>query len=84
MSDRVTAGIDIGHSTTKIVVLKGGEIAYKAVDKSPAAGAEAFGCVTDKFNKVAFEAVTTAALRIEVQLQDKFSGGILEWRAGEK
>lgn len=55
-----------------------------AAAAAPAAGAEAFGCATDKFNKVTFEAVTTTALRIEVQLQDKFSGGILEWRVGGK
>jgi hypothetical protein len=34
----------------------------------------------DKFNKVTFEPVQTTALRLEVQLQQDFSGGILEWR----
>jgi len=34
----------------------------------------------NSYNRVAFKAVSTEALRIEVQLQPKFSGGILEWR----
>jgi hypothetical protein len=34
----------------------------------------------DRFNAVEFEPVTTAALRLEVQLRPEFSGGILEWQ----
>ena len=34
----------------------------------------------NKFNKAAFDAVETTALRLEVQLQPNFSGGILEWQ----
>jgi hypothetical protein len=34
-------------------------------------------------NRVTFTPVTTTALRLEVQLQPKFSGGILEWRMKE-
>ena len=41
-----------------------------------------FGTAKDKFNKVAFEPVSTKALRLEVKLQANFSGGILEWRVG--
>jgi len=50
----------------------------------PVGGASAYGCEKDKFNKVTFDAVTTAAFRIEVQLQEGFSGGMLEWRVGGK
>ena len=40
-------------------------------------------CVTSAtYNKVTFAPVTTTALRVEVQLQDGFSGGILCWRNG--
>jgi DUF1680 family protein len=39
-----------------------------------------YGVEIDKFNVATFDEVETAALRIEVQLRDKFSGGILEWR----
>jgi hypothetical protein len=38
-----------------------------------------YGVEKDKFNKVSFEPVQTAAMRLEVQLQPDFSGGILEW-----
>jgi hypothetical protein len=38
----------------------------------------------DAFNKVTFDPVTTAELRLEATLQAEFSGGILEWRAGER
>ncbi len=48
----------------------------------PVAGASGYGTRADTFNKVTFEAVETTSLRIEVQLQPGFSGGILEWRIG--
>jgi hypothetical protein len=34
----------------------------------------------DKFNHADLEPLTTDALRIEVQLQPGYSGGVLEWR----
>jgi hypothetical protein len=34
----------------------------------------------DKFCEVKFKGVTTPALRLEVQLEKDYSGGILEWR----
>lgn len=34
----------------------------------------------DDWNRLTFDAVNTAALRLEVELQPNFSGGILEWR----
>jgi len=48
----------------------------------PVEGAGDFGVAKDAFNKVAFPAVETDGLRIEVQLQPNVSGGILEWRVG--
>jgi len=33
------------------------------------------------FNRVSFAPVETKALRVRVELQDGFSGGILEWKA---
>ena len=36
--------------------------------------------VGDGWNRVEFPAVETTQLRIEVQLQPDFSGGILEWK----
>ncbi|MGD8240664.1 MAG: glycoside hydrolase family 127 protein [Armatimonadota bacterium] len=49
----------------------------------PVEAASAYGTERDTFNKVTFRAVTTQELRLEVQLQEGFSGGILEWRVGE-
>mgnify|MGYP001056974446 CR=1 FL=1 len=46
----------------------------------PAAAKGGFGVARDKFNAVGFEPVSTTALRIDVELGDKVSGGILEWR----
>ncbi len=34
----------------------------------------------DKYNTLEFDPVRTTALRIEVELQEGFSGGVLEWR----
>ncbi len=47
--------------------------------KSVATGAE-FGTRRDDWNTVRFESIKTDALRLDVQLQPEFSGGILEWR----
>jgi hypothetical protein len=43
-----------------------------------------YGTARDKFNKVGFEPVQTAGLRIEVQLQPGLSSGILEWKLDTK
>jgi len=37
----------------------------------------------DRFNRVAFKPVRTDGLRLEVTLQEGFSGGILEWKVEE-
>lgn len=49
-------------------------------DWKPVDASGPYGVAQDAFNTVAFEPVTTEALRIVVQLQPKFSGGVLEWR----
>jgi hypothetical protein len=46
----------------------------------PVAGSSEFGVAKDRFNRVTFTPVTAEGLRIEVELQPKVSGGILEWR----
>lgn len=43
-------------------------------------GAGEYGTQRDRFNAAAFDAVETTSLRVEVTLQESFSGGILEWR----
>ena len=44
----------------------------------------AYGTAKDTFNTVAFEPVTAGAMRLQIQLQDGFSGGILECRFGPR
>ncbi len=39
-----------------------------------------FGVRRDGWNRVAFKSVETTALRLEVQMQPNYSGGILEWK----
>jgi hypothetical protein len=57
---------------------------YKDGDQwKPIAATTDYGVKRDQFNRVTFTPVTTTALRLEVQLQPKFSGGILEWRMSE-
>ena len=34
----------------------------------------------DKLHRVEFKPITTTAMRVEVKLQDGFSGGVMEWR----
>jgi len=46
--------------------------------------AGSYGVEKDKFNSVTFSPVQTSALRLEMQLQQDFSGGILEWRVDTK
>jgi hypothetical protein len=46
----------------------------------PVSGTAACTTEMDRFNRLAFAPVETKALRLEVQLQTEWSGGILEWR----
>ncbi|MFQ6131345.1 MAG: beta-L-arabinofuranosidase domain-containing protein [Armatimonadota bacterium] len=49
----------------------------------PVEATSPYGTELDEFNRVTFGPVTTSEIRLEVQLQPGFSGGILEWRVGE-
>jgi hypothetical protein len=54
---------------------------YKDGDQwRPVKASSDYGVAPDKFNTVTFDSVETTALRVEVQLQPDFSGGVLEWR----
>jgi hypothetical protein len=46
----------------------------------PVATSDTLGVAKNTANRLVFEPVTTVALRLEVQLQHGFSGGILEWK----
>ncbi len=43
-------------------------------------GASAYGTAPDGYNRVTFTPAETTALRIDVQLREACSGGVLEWR----
>ncbi len=45
--------------------------------------ASGYGVELNQFNKVMFDSVTTKAVRMEVELPEKFSAGIFEWRVGK-
>ena len=54
---------------------------YKQGDAwKPLGGASAYGTGIDKFNRVTFDPIETDGLRIELQLRENHSGGVLEWR----
>ncbi|MHC4404839.1 MAG: hypothetical protein ACYTG0_34760, partial [Planctomycetota bacterium] len=46
----------------------------------PVAGASGYGTQIDRYNRTTFDPVDTAGLRIEVELNPPWSGGILEWK----
>lgn len=41
---------------------------------------DAYSVRLDRFNKISFNEVTTTSLKMEVALQQDYSGGVLEWR----
>lgn len=45
-----------------------------------ASDSSSYGIARDKLNRVEFAEVKTTVLRLEANLQPKFSGGILEWK----
>lgn len=47
---------------------------------TPVQAASAYGAAPNTYNKVAFAPITASAIRVEAQLQDGYSGGILRWR----
>ncbi len=53
---------------------------YKSGDKWVEVNAETpYPIIEDQMNKLVFEPVTTAALKLEVQLQKEYSAGLHEW-----
>ncbi|HOW70300.1 MAG TPA: glycoside hydrolase family 127 protein [Phycisphaerae bacterium] len=62
-------------------VPKSWKLLWKKGDQwEPVQAPAGFPVQRDQFNRVTFTPVPTMALRIEVQLQEGMSGGILEWR----
>ena len=44
----------------------------------------AFGTEKDQYNHVDFDPVKTTALKLAAKLQDKQSGGVIEWKVNAK
>ncbi len=69
---------DTGHGACRIP--KSWRLLYNDGGQwKPVSNAGQFGVSKDQFNRVSFDPVTAAGLRIEIQLQENLSGGILEW-----
>lgn len=47
---------------------------------APVKTSDTFGVEKDKYNHVAFEPVTTTALKVAAKLRDGESGGVIEWK----
>jgi DUF1680 family protein len=57
------------------------QLFYRHKDEwKPVSNPSGFGCEKDKYNRTTFDPVETTALRLEVQLPERFSAGIHEWR----
>lgn len=57
------------------------KLLYKEGDEwKPVKNPTATAIAVDQWNTLKFEPMKTSALRIEAQLQENFSGGVLEWR----
>jgi hypothetical protein len=46
----------------------------------PVTGASAYGCEKDQYNRTTFDPVQTDGLRLDVQMPDRHSAGILQWK----
>jgi len=70
---------DTGHGQCRVP--KSWRLLYRDGEQwKPVKTSGEFGTGKDAFQTVSFEPVETTAVRIEVQLQPEFSGGILEWK----
>jgi len=56
---------------------------YKSGDEWKIVPGGDLGVKADTMNRATFGSITTAALRVDAQLQPQFSGGILEWQVSE-
>jgi hypothetical protein len=70
---------DTGHGGCRLP--QSWRLLYSDGDQGkPVDGVSNYGVKRDQFNRVEFTPVTTRGLRVEVRLQPKFSGGILQWK----
>jgi hypothetical protein len=58
---------------------------YREGDQwKPVEAAQSYGVEKDRYNRVAFKAVTTTGLRLEVTMQKEWSAGIQEWKVSHR
>ena len=70
---------DTGHGQCRVP--QNWQLLYKdGNDWKPVPNTSPYRVAANQYNKVTFPAVTTVALRIAVQLQPNYSGGVLRWR----
>jgi len=73
---------DTGHGQCRVpaswrILWRHGESDWQPVQKTTP-----YGVAKDQYNVVSFQPVKATALRLEVQLKPRYSGGILEWCVG--
>jgi len=62
-------------------VPKSWTLSYRSGDQwIPIKTSDSLGVEKDRYNTVKFESVETLGLRLEIQLQENFSGGVLDWK----
>lgn len=60
---------------------KSWQVLYRAYGEwKPVANPTGYGCEGDRYNRTTFNAVETDGLRLDVQLPEKFSSGLLQWK----
>jgi hypothetical protein len=70
---------DTGHGGVRVPA--SWKLLYKDGDQwKPVEAAGAYGVERNKYNVVAFQPVTTTALRLELQAQPAVSIGVQEWK----
>ncbi|MEK7677025.1 MAG: beta-L-arabinofuranosidase domain-containing protein [Verrucomicrobiota bacterium] len=82
------AGVEVywfeDAGTGQCRVPKSWRLSYKdGSDWKPVQARSDYAAKVDQFNRVTFEPVQASAVRLEVELQPGFSGGVLEWRVLE-
>ena len=60
---------------------KSWQLFYRKNDEwKPVTNSSGYGCEPNQYNRTTFDAVETDALRLDAQMPDHFSAGILQWR----
>jgi DUF1680 family protein len=70
---------DTGHGEVRVPA--SWRLLYKeGNDWKPVAALEPYAVEKDRYNRIAFQPVTTVGLRLELTMQPKWSAGIQEWK----